>query len=225
MASNTLTNTKISVTYSGVLHVNGVELPPTGLEYVYDGAGNKSSLQLGRACNGATVCGTLSATSLSLVNSLSANQLDITSLLNILQPIGSVIFSYSSANPNLRPGWGSTVWAQVSQGRFIVGVGTGNDGTSTKTFSLSNNTGEYSHQLTESEMPSHTHSLMVDGEQFYITNDGNTSGPTTYNRFRAQGPDDRNDGRYCSVLPSTGGSLTHNNTPPGYGLYVWQRTS
>jgi len=58
MASDSLTNTNISDTYVGVLHTKGDPLPTTGLEYVYDGAGNKSSLKIGRA--GVDVSGTFS---------------------------------------------------------------------------------------------------------------------------------------------------------------------
>jgi hypothetical protein len=148
--------------------------------------------------------------------------LNLSNLMNIVYPIGSVLFSIDSINPQSR--FGGT-WTRIANGRFIVGAGTGDDGIQTKEFNTGNNTGEYEHPLTTTEMPNHTHSLAVDGEQFYITNDGNSSGPTTFGRFRADGPGSNKDGRYCSELPSTGDGQAHNNTPPGFGLYVWQRTA
>ena len=57
MAKNSLSNTKINVTFKSLLHANGEELPAELQEDIYDGSGNKSSLKLGRSCNGATVCG------------------------------------------------------------------------------------------------------------------------------------------------------------------------
>lgn len=59
---NALTNTNISATYQGVLHTNGITIPPTGQETVYDGVGVQSSLSVGRTNQGATVSGGLSAT-------------------------------------------------------------------------------------------------------------------------------------------------------------------
>ena len=59
---NALTNTNISATYQGVLHTNGITIPPTGQETVYDGVGAQSSISLGRTNQGATVTGLLSAT-------------------------------------------------------------------------------------------------------------------------------------------------------------------
>jgi hypothetical protein len=228
MASTKLTQTKISDTYGGVLHSNGEALPVSTLIDIYDGLGNKSSLKLGRACNGATVCGPFTCDTLTTTSKLSAStQFDILNLLNVLHPVSSIIVTFDNVNPGTRPGWTGTTWVQVSKGRFLVGVGTGTDSVGvSKTFTVGNTTdGEYNHTLVISEMPNHTHSLDVDGEQFYITNDSNTSSPTTFGRFRAQGPSDSNDGRYCPQLPSTGGSQAHNITPPGFGLYVWQRTA
>ena len=68
MANNSLSNTKINITYTSLLHANGAPLPATSQEDIYDGAGNKSALKLGRACNGATVCGTFTCDTLSAGN-------------------------------------------------------------------------------------------------------------------------------------------------------------
>ena len=217
MASTTLTNTKIKETYVGVLHSNGAVLPSTGQQDIYDGGGNKSSIKIGRACNGVTICGPLSCSSIAIGNP--------TLLINLLYPINSIFLSTDNTNPGTR--FVGTTWSQISQGRFLAGQGTGNDGTTSYTVGLSNFNGEYRHTLTEAEMPSHTHSLKIgtDQEQFYLTNDANTATPTADGRFRAQGPTGTNDGRYAPNLPSTGGGGSHNNIPPGFGIYVWKRTA
>lgn len=226
-AATNLASVNISDTYYGVLHAGGQNLPPTGQAQIYDGYGTLAAIRVGANCNGVTICGPLSATSLTTTSKLSAStQFDVFNLLNVLHPVGSVIFTTTGDSPSLRSGWSGTTWIQVSQGRFIVGQGTGTDSNGeVKSFSVGNAAGEYRHTLTVAEMPGHTHSLNVEGEQFYITNDNNTSGPTSFGRFRSQGPDDKNDGRYCPILPSAGGSQPHSITPPGFGLYVWQRTT
>lgn len=69
MSSHTLTNTNISDTYTGVLHANGAPLPPTGLQYIYDGAGNRTSIKIGTAGRGLQVTGGITATSNILLSS------------------------------------------------------------------------------------------------------------------------------------------------------------
>jgi hypothetical protein len=223
MASNTLTNTKISVTYGGVLHSNGMQLPATGLEQVYDGFGNMSSIRIGRNCSGMTVCGPLSATSISTSSSLSANQINTKTLLDVLHPVGTVLFTYTPGNPNLRSGWNGTTWLPISQGRFIVGVGEGNDGTENHSFAVGASTGKYNHQLTIAEMPSHRHG--------FTGGDGNTDRQSA-SPFQLVNDDPeqtwvpgsvKNNG--STGILDTGGNARHNNVPPSFGLYIWRRTA
>ena len=88
MANNSLSNTKINITYASLLHANGVPIPTAGQEDIYDGAGNKSSLKLGRACNGATVCGTFTCDTLSAGNLSTPGNLTVSNLspyINLLE--------------------------------------------------------------------------------------------------------------------------------------------
>jgi hypothetical protein len=63
MATSTaLTNTNISDTYKGVLHAMGTQLPAQGLQYIHDGDGNRTSLQLGRTGQGISVTGGVATT-------------------------------------------------------------------------------------------------------------------------------------------------------------------
>jgi hypothetical protein len=206
MATTTLTNTSISETYVSLLHSNGEILPAVDQEWIYDGCGNRSSLKLGRACNGATICGTLSCDTL-----VSGNYDDF---LSKLHPVNSVLFTTDNVNPGTR--LAGTTWIRISQGSFIAGVGTGTDknsSTHTVAAGLDSSTGEYTHQLTENEMPSHSHQL--DSRLFSFV--------SFYNAEQGGVPDGR--GSRDITTTSTGGNQPHNNIPPYFGLYVWQRTA
>ena len=216
IAATNITNVNISDTFYGLLHAGGQNIPPTGQSQIYDGYGTPTALKLGANCNGATICGPLSATSVSFAQKLSAStDFDIYNLLSVIQPVGSVLFTFNNVNPGTRTGWGSTTWIQISQGRFVVGVGTGFDSVGTsRTFNLSSNTGEYNHILTVAEMPGHTHGGIMaypSYGRYPITEQNQKGRPEDYVAFNQE-------------TNATGGSQAHNNTPPGFGLYIWQRT-
>lgn len=197
MATTSLTNTNINDTYVGVLHAKGAPIPPTGLEWVYDGFGNKSSLKIGRAGEGFDVDGSLGA---NLINAIA----------DALYPIGSVIFSADNINPSTR--FTNTTWTQISEGRFIAGVGLGNDGSNTQTIPAGNDsTGEYTHQLTVAEMPAHSHTFAAQQAIGGYTDNGGR-------------PDERSV-ESSTTTNSTGSSAAHNNIPPAFGMYVWKRTA
>jgi len=202
MASTSLTNTNISETYVGVLHAKGAALPATGQEDLYDGFGNKSALKVGRAGAGIDVDGTLGA-------SFKA------AIAEAIYPIGSVIFSQDNNNPGTR--FTGTTWTQISEGRFIAGTGTGNDGTEAKTIPAGNDTiGKYNHQLATAELPSHGHEAKFSGGGT-VSLGGDTIGVGNSNNG--------NDRLSNDIVQNTGSNTPHNNMPPSFGLYVWQRTS
>ena len=72
-------------------------------------------------------------------------------------PVGSLYFNAGvNTNPATLLGYG--VWASFGAGRVIIGTGTGTDTNSnTLTVAGGQTGGEYTHQLTTPEMPSHTH--------------------------------------------------------------------
>ena len=112
-----------------------------------------------------------------------------------------------------------TSWVAYSQGRVLVGVGTGDDNENpAKTFNGGETGGEYLHELTEAEMPSHTHSLGDSTNKVWTTptlgqeagNEGNAS-------YSFKNP-------YASIdsTGTTGGGLAHENMPP-YIVVQWRR--
>jgi microcystin-dependent protein len=133
-------------------------------------------------------------------------------LVNHIYPVGSIFLSFTNANPSFR--FTGTSWVQISQGRFIVGAGTGNDGPQNRAFTTGNTTGEYEHQLTIAEMPSHNHGGVMRYPNIggSLTEQNQKGVPEDYASFNQN-------------TTSTGGDQYHQNTPPGFGLYVWQRTS
>lgn len=196
MASESLTNTNISDTYVGVLHAKGEAIPASGLQDVYDGFGNKSALSIGRAGNGIDVDGTLGS------NFKSA-------IAEAVYPVGSIIFSIDNTNPGVR--FTSTTWTQVAEGKFIAGVGTGTDSnaaTHTVTAGDTDTTGEYEHALTVGELPSHSHTLLGGG---FNGSEGIEPGSRRTDDLGQSG--------------TTGNNESHNNIPPTFGMYVWQRTA
>lgn len=75
--------------------------------------------------------------------------------LDNVYPIGSIYMSTVATNPhNL---FGGT-WEAYAQGRVLIGVGEGTDANGVKkTFTGGATGGEYEHELTTAEMPSHNH--------------------------------------------------------------------
>lgn len=179
MAKNSLSNTKINVTFQSLLHANGDPLPADGQEDIYDGSGNKSALKLGRSCNGATVCGpfvcgALSASDINVgniaagnivannitgtfngINLMASTQFNLVNLCNVIYPVGAIILNFG-VNPQTQfPG---TQWTQVAQGRVLLGVGAHTDVRGTYlNYSWPGEHGGYYYNTTTYSVPHHRH--------------------------------------------------------------------
>jgi hypothetical protein len=207
MALPDLTNLFVADSYKGVLHTANVPLSEANLPPVYDGLGNKSSLRLGSAGNGASVSGCLSADCLTLTG--------YPSIIDYLYPVGAVYLDTLDVNPQTR--FVGTTWVKISDGVFLAGVGTGTDTNGVnKTISPGSNAGEYQHTLTTNEIPAHSHRVRngTGGENTDTLRDGNGfSGMDSILEY----------GSYSNIIEETGGSLAHNITPPSFGVYIWKR--
>lgn len=73
----------------------------------------------------------------------------INTTLNSIYPVGSVYISLTSTNPGT---YLRGTWAQFAQGRTLIGVGSGNDGENTQSFTVNNTGGKYKHFLTMKEL-------------------------------------------------------------------------
>jgi hypothetical protein len=139
-----------------------------------------------------TDSGKLCTTSLTTVASIST-------IMNLIYPIGTVLTFGVSTNPATLLGVGT--WTAIA-GKVIVGI----DGTQTEFDTLNETGGEKTHQLTVNEMPAHTHSVNVYGS-------GLQSHGDNYSQDQA------------GVTGSTGGGVAHNNLQPYIVKYVWERQS
>jgi hypothetical protein len=159
------------------------------------------------------------------------------SFINIIYPVGAVMYTANSPavyNPNTSiPG---TTWTQIAQGLFIAGVGTNvagdKNGDSINILqgldNGANSIGEYNHTLTINEIPAHNHQPPDTASG---TNYGLIPTSVTGASVTPSAADAIDSGTQPNILatPKTpltqGGGSKHNNVPPMYGLYIWQRTA
>lgn len=73
----------------------------------------------------------------------------INTTLDSIYPVGSVYISLTSTNPST---YLKGTWEQFAQGRTLIGVGEGSDGSNTETFAVNDTGGEYKHMLTKEEL-------------------------------------------------------------------------
>lgn len=66
----------------------------------------------------------------------------VSSIKNAMYPVGSVYITYNNVNPGTFLGG---TWEQFGQGRTLVGEGTGNDGSTSMSFTANNTGGKYNH--------------------------------------------------------------------------------
>lgn len=142
----------------------------------------------------------------------------INNMWQVIYPIGSIYLSMNSTNPGLL--FGGT-WEQV-EGRFLLGVGSTTDETGdTRFYDIGATGGEYSHILTESEMPNHTHDFRYGSG---ANSGGLVWGLPTNNIEEANTTVFKND-TYEALIMRKGGSQSHNNMPPFLAVFMWKRVS
>ena len=140
--------------------------------------------------------------------------------LNSVYPVGSVYISTQNTSPATFIGG---TWTRIN-GRFLLGLGSNTANTVTTYGSLAagaiNRTtakeqgGEVTHKLTTTEMPKHKHNTIVRvgasaGSYYGYPPASNSSGSNSEQNIGYE----------------TGGDGAHNNMPPYYAVYMWERTS
>lgn len=144
--------------------------------------------------------------------------------LNKIFPVGAVYITYDKKNPGTFLGG---TWEQFGQGRTLVGEGTGNDGSTSMSFTAASEGGEYRHVLSVNEMPSHAHKPH---DWDIITAYGGNTGfyNMTYlgdnNRTGVFTPfiHDYDKNRYGSYV---GNNEPHNIVQPYIVVYFWCRVN
>lgn len=130
-----------------------------------------------------------------------------------IYPVGTVYENKTNgANPSTYLGRGT--WVAEGAGRVAIGAGSGTDINGTvQVFNAGTTGGEYSHELTETEIPSHSHTLTTyDDQETGVA--GNDIAGTPITGQSGQRSTD-----------ATGGGQKHNNIQPYITYYRWLRTA
>ena len=73
----------------------------------------------------------------------------VNSIKNAMYPVGSVYITYNNVNPGTFIGG---TWVQFGQGRTLMGQGTGNDGSTSMSFTANNTGGKYNHSMSRKDI-------------------------------------------------------------------------
>lgn len=73
----------------------------------------------------------------------------VNSIKNAMYPVGSVYITYNNVNPGTFIGG---TWVQFGQGRTLIGQGTGNDGSTSMSFTANNTGGKYNHSMSRNDI-------------------------------------------------------------------------
>lgn len=133
----------------------------------------------------------------------------VNSIKSAMYPVGSVYITYNNVNPGTFLGG---TWERFGQGRTLVGEGTGNDGSTSMSFTANSTGGEYKHKLTVDEIPNHNHQYYSPVVQKVAT----SSSGSTYGNYNKQ---------YLIGTNYVGGDGYHNNLQPYITVYFWRRTA
>ena len=130
--------------------------------------------------------------------------------LNLVYPVGSIYMSVNNTNPGTL--FGGT-WEQLKD-RFLLGAG--------DTYTNGATGGEATHQLTTTEMPSHSHGIKFGDTTRRVTYGTQGSWDGNY-RWLANA--NYNQATDEVTINNAGGGQAHNNMPPYLVVYMWKRTA
>lgn len=142
-----------------------------------------------------------------------------TALINRIYPVGAIYLTYNDNNPSDFLGG---TWERFGQGRTLIGEGTGNDGSTSKTFEANSSGGEYNHTLVLSEMPIHSHRTAKGAP----TDDAYATLFEQYTTYQSELDLPSLSRKYWQAhTEASGGSKPHNNIQPYITVYFWRRTA
>lgn len=178
----------------------------------------------------ATIVGSLTALNARFVNRVDVTTIRANTYENLpvgltskvaadaIFPVGSIYLTIGFTPPNAlnQTAFAGTTWQQIAQGSFLLGVGSRSDSNIpaiTRSYPAAGQTnGYWKHRLTEDEMPSHSHG----GVMRYP----NIGGQKTEQNQKGR-PED--EVTFNTRTNTAGSDQPHENTPPGFAIYVWQR--
>ncbi len=157
------------------------------------------------------------------VKTITTNSIIGQAIANAIYPVGSIYMSANATNPSTIFGG---KWEQLRD-RFLLGCG--------DTYQNGSTGGEAAHALTQSEMPSHTHSATTSTagahrhgyNGWWTFGAGNKEGAVAYSRLsdgeRWDPFNSAGDHSHIVTVNNTGDSQSHNNMPPYLAVYIWKR--
>ena len=158
-----------------------------------------------------------------------------------IYPVGSIYISTVSTNPSELFGFGT--WEAMPAGRVLLAQGKVETENYTHNFVAGETGGEFVHQLTVGELPSHGHSASTNTAN--LTGNANSIG-INYDEVSVSGIISKNRGNdyggtnndhnktgflinashsHTVTINSTGSNQAHNNLPPYLAIYIWERTA
>ena len=136
--------------------------------------------------------------------------------LNKIFPVGAVYITYDKKNPGTFLGG---TWEQFGQGRTLVGEGTGNDGSTSMSFTSNSTGGEYYHTLSFSEMPAHGHEIGIWGTSGTLKTDA-----WEFMTIQGSHYSDNKSHNVNSIHTNASGSGTpHANIQSYLVVFFWRR--
>lgn len=158
----------------------------------------------------------------------------VNAILNFLHPVGSLYLSTVATNPNTLFGFGT--WEAFGAGRTLVGVGV-----SDANYAAGAQGGASTHQLTPTEMPTHTHTqnahnhtqnahTHINGEEGkwwaeWVSGSSEYGIRTAATQSHGNQPATATNQSAVATNQNAGGNGAHNNMPPYIVVYFWKRTA
>lgn len=132
-------------------------------------------------------------------------------IIEKLYPVGHILTTEKADNPATYLGVGT--WSAYGSGRALVGV----DTAQTEFNTVAKTGGAKTHTLTETQIPSHKHTMNVDFKnEFGVAQAGAKNQAGTGDSTEIASVWDTNN---------TGGGQSHNNLQPYICVYMWKRTA
>lgn len=138
-----------------------------------------------------------------------------------IYPVGSVISNTTGTNPGTQ--FGGT-WEPFAPGRVLIGAGTGNDGSTSMTFTALSVGGEYYHKLTADENGKHKHAQTLGTDNAVVGgyNDAYAINEQVYGGYANTA---NRTTAYRQAVQYSGQGKGHNNVQPYQTVYYWHRTN